>query len=608
MARFTTKFPTPLFSKKNGNNLDIIEFLPPSFSLIQVDDAASDLDWVFVAKFFNDIVGARGWVERKLVVSGPDVAPSPDIDLETFTEEVISVEYVFNRQDKIAPFFIDADFILALANIETGIKNLVGLGLMGERIGPFALNETEWADFLASGFAPVGFDPLDIGSPLHQVDCAAYMMHLSAKTLSALQAAAGNGSADDPYLPRLGELLRCRFIGAQRTFDMQEKLKNGSGDEPLPDFFAAGGMDIAEIKATLDFRCKFMRMGGIQSGDPLTLKGFHDKCAATLNTELSAAFELIKKHVPEAIETPSQSGQSPWMTIARAELAAKISEGDVAGRQKIATYFTATGFNGNADDKWCGAFVAWCMQQSGDEGAESYAAIKNRAASAAAWREWGDVDINLKNSPPVGAVVLLSPSRETDDVSHVGFFKSYDDDQRMVTILGGNQSNKVCEVPFKAADVVAIRWKNLLAAQGAVQIIPGAPIPAGREDIAAIIVNEFARAGYGRIQQIAALANAIKESSLNPTARGDGSLSIGLFQCHTTKGAGIGHRIGDLEDPTYNAGVIIGVANKYGKFADASTIEKAVDIFVRYVERPKHKEAEIADRTKIAKKLAALLP
>ncbi|MGT2445910.1 TIGR02594 family protein (plasmid) [Ensifer adhaerens] len=605
MASFQTKHPSPFYRVKGGAGSDIIEILARSFPLVEVADTNSDLTWVKVAKFFNNIVGEQGWIERANlnVVDAPQ--PLPDIDLEIFTEEVLSVEFVFNRKQGVAPFFADADYLLALANIETGIRNTTSLGPRSDRIGPFALSSDEWAEFLASEFTEEGFDPFDIASPLHQVNCAAFQMRSAAQQLSALQALEGVGSLENPYLPRFGELLRARMIGVDRTFEMQKRLKSGNGDQSLPEFLSATGMASDEVTALLNYRRLFMRSGGTMSGDALTLKGFHDKCAEVLNAELSTAFERIRKFVPEAIETPANTAHSPWMVSAKSELVAKISEDDAAGRQRITGYFDATGTNGTADTPWCAAFVAWCMAQGGVKA--SYDHIRSRAAAAASWREWGDVDINLKDNPPVGAVVVLAPSRETDNISHVGFFKSYDDGARLVTILGGNQSNRVSEVPFKAADVVAIRWQSIRAATSAIVVVPGSPIPNGREDIAQIIVEEFAAAGYGIIQQIAALANAIEESGLKPTARGDGELSVGLFQCHTTKGEGIGHAIEDLEDPHYNTKVIIKAANRYGAFANANSIEDAVDVFVRRVERPKHKEAEIKERTKVAKKLASRL-
>jgi hypothetical protein len=56
---------------------------------------------------------------------------------------------------------------------------------------------------------------------------------------------------------------------------------------------------------------------------------------------------------------------------------------------------------------------------------------------------------------------------------------------------------------------------------------------------AKLILSRFAAAGLGRIQQITAVANAWKESSLNPSARTQTTRedSVGLFQLNMRKGS-----------------------------------------------------------------------
>jgi len=612
--RFLAKDGCGFFSAKAGSAADRIEFLSLETPLVEVEHVDADSDWeanpqawLFVAKFFDNVQGGQGWVRRDGIDIDEGADFGEEIDEAIFVREAIGVEYVFNRKPEAGLFFADADFMIAWAFIESGLKNLQNQGPDSARQGPFGLSVDIWSQFLESGFASPGTTPLKILAPLYQIDCAAWLMHSYAKRLAALQAQAGNGNEENPYLPRFGELLRCHLIGVDRTFAMQAKLKDGDGSELLPGFLVGTGMSEADAETLMNDRRRFMRSGGNLNGDPLTLKGFHDKCAEVLNKQLKAAFSLIKQYVPEAVETPPVAGAAPWLDFARDELAAEIKEATEQGRARIRQYFQSINHAGTFQTPWCGAFVAWCMKQCGGEVADSVVKLKGGPAFAASWQHWGDMKLNLKSNPPVGAVVLLSPSRETDDISHVGFFKSYDDEKRLVTILGGNQGDKVSEIPFKASDVVGIRFMSVLQAKGAVHIGSGAPIPAGREDNARTICNLFAEAGYGRIQQIAALANAIRESSLNEKARGDGGLSIGLFQCHTTRGAGIGHKIADLEKADYNTRVIISVARKYGSFANTDSLEKAVEIFVVSVERPANQAAEIQLRIKIASDLRDLL-
>jgi hypothetical protein len=125
-------------------------------------------------------------------------------------------------------------------------------------------------------------------------------------------------------------------------------------------------------------------------------------------------------------------------------------------------------------------------------------------------------------------------------------------------------------------------------------------------EMAELIVSSFAQAGYDVIQQIAALANAIAESGLNPGIKSGGDeQSFGLFQINTAHGAlGEGKNPEDLKNPEFNIDMIIAEANKTG-LKNAQTIEQAVEIFVRDVERPRDQDAEIARRTAIARQLMA---
>jgi len=52
-----------------------------------------------------------------------------------------------------------------------------------------------------------------------------------------------------------------------------------------------------------------------------------------------------------------------------------------------------------------------------------------------------------------------------------------------------------------------------------------------------MIADAFASAGYGKMQQVAAVANAIAESSLDPTAVGDGGNSWVYFKRIRTAGS-----------------------------------------------------------------------
>jgi hypothetical protein len=129
-------------------------------------------------------------------------------------------------------------------------------------------------------------------------------------------------------------------------------------------------------------------------------------------------------------------------------------------------------------------------------------------------------------------------------------------------------------------------------------------IPTQDRAIAQKILDAFAAAGYGVFQQVAALANAIGESNLKPNAHSPPPEdSVGLFQLNRRTGLGRGHSSQSLEDPDTNISLIILEAKKFDEFKNASSLDDAVAVFVRKVERPADADTEIAKRQEIANRL-----
>ncbi len=129
-------------------------------------------------------------------------------------------------------------------------------------------------------------------------------------------------------------------------------------------------------------------------------------------------------------------------------------------------------------------------------------------------------------------------------------------------------------------------------------------IPPARRQFAQMIVDAFADTGYGGLQQLAALANAIAESGLNPSARSTPpEENVGLFQLNMHGGLGTGHTVAELEDPAVNIKIVLEEAKRHLAFKNAASLEDAVSSFVRDIERPADAAAEIARRLKIAEQL-----
>jgi hypothetical protein len=133
-------------------------------------------------------------------------------------------------------------------------------------------------------------------------------------------------------------------------------------------------------------------------------------------------------------------------------------------------------------------------------------------------------------------------------------------------------------------------------------------VPGGNQGktIAQEILGDFAQAGFNFHQQVAALANAIAESNLNPNAHnGRGEDSWGLFQLNRRGGLGAGHTPDELKNPATNIAIVIKAAEHSKGFVRAASLDDAISAFVRDVERPKDKEGDIRIRVKIAHKLVS---
>lgn len=91
---------------------------------------------------------------------------------------------------------------------------------------------------------------------------------------------------------------------------------------------------------------------------------------------------------------------------------------------------------------WCAAFVNWVLKKSGLSSLDT--------PWAPSWEKYG----HSLPIPLYGAVTVIR--RSGGSGRHVAFFVKASASH--VTLLGGNQGNRVCEKDYPAADVVAYRW------------------------------------------------------------------------------------------------------------------------------------------------------
>ena len=153
---------------------------------------------------------------------------------------------------------------------------------------------------------------------------------------------------------------------------------------------------------------------------------------------------------------------------------------------------------------------------------------------------------------------------------------------------------------------------------------PSGPVPVGSvaramvglstdaRNNAALVERLFRAAGYSNATIAAALVNAYMESGLSSTTkRGDSGNSVGLFQANMKAGAGKGYTAEQLQDPTFNTGVILKVEKRAidkieAEVRNGADFVTATGLFTQWVERPKYKDT--TDKWKREAKAKVLFP
>ena len=163
---------------------------------------------------------------------------------------------------------------------------------------------------------------------------------------------------------------------------------------------------------------------------------------------------MNRQHVENAIASlklalDSEAESPPWMDTARGELGVRELPG-AAHSDRVLEYLDVcrkdVGGNlgnwgaGRDETPWCSAFVNWCLLRSGIEG--------TRNAAARSWLKWGRHETVMQP----GCIVVLS----RDGGGHVGFYVASDGER--VTLLGGNQGDRVSVASYPLDRVVGVRW------------------------------------------------------------------------------------------------------------------------------------------------------
>jgi uncharacterized protein (TIGR02594 family) len=527
-----------------------------------------------------------GWVLLADYEEVADPQPRP-LDEEYFVRFCLTAEREINAEATTAPWFVAADFLIARALLESGMSSRVDNP--NGPWGPLALTNQEWEKFRASGLTSAAqFASGEHRLLLAQTLACAYAMSLSAKQFSQESTARTNtGDGDD--VPSYLDVFVTYLLGAHAAALLANDALDTSqtlSELQIP----------SEAIASAAERASFSSLRG-----STTVSAFLKLAETNLARLLDAAFDRMNTLAKD--ELPTGEGSVPaWLAIARAELDRPVDE--ATNPNQIKTYFKTIDYGPvtNPLPHWCGAFVGFCVKTSGG-------ALPSGPARAANWKSWGTKSYPVGASEiPLGAIVVLKP-QDPKTSGHVAFFERFSDAQS-VELLGGNQDDSVKRKSFKVTQISAVRMQedSLPIGAGDAFDMTRAGVPAKFQRFGDLIVDRFLRAGFvARHQLVAALANAIRESGLDPEIEATPpEKSYGLFQCNQTNGVGKGYTKAQLKNPEINTSLIIAEARRARAFVSASTLEAAVDAFVRYVERPQKTDKEVTIRLGIAGKLLGI--
>lgn len=130
------------------------------------------------------------------------------------------------------------------------------------------------------------------------------------------------------------------------------------------------------------------------------------------------------------------------------EIALKeLGVSEIVGKKhnsRILEYHKATSLQASDDETaWCSSFVNWCLKGAGIAGTNK--------ANARSFLNWGSV----VSEPKTGDVVVFWRGKKDGWQGHVAFYVSHD--SKYITVLGGNQSNKVCYAKYPASQLLGYR-------------------------------------------------------------------------------------------------------------------------------------------------------
>lgn len=149
--------------------------------------------------------------------------------------------------------------------------------------------------------------------------------------------------------------------------------------------------------------------------------------------------------------------EPPWLQLARKD--ARLGILEVPGVQhhsRILEYHDHTTLHATTDEvPWCASAVCAWLEES------DY--LSTRSARARSYLRWGQ----RLMTPALGCIVIIKRGGGNqpgpEDIrakGHVGLFVDMPTPHEMI-VLGGNQSNQVCERTYRLERLLGFRWPGV---------------------------------------------------------------------------------------------------------------------------------------------------
>lgn len=446
------------------------------------ENQAAPADWIHIV-LSNQDEETPGWIE--VTYLGAAFAPvATPFALDRFVRACCQAE--LTARDRVAttrgPPVVLADYLIALALLETGLERFDNQISGTDAIGPFQFTADEWNE-LAQAAPDLALKPADRLIPLAQVAAAevATQRDWAALVELAEERVAGAGTVQgDEYVPSLLNLFHARMVGPVAA-DILNQV-NADAVRKNDDLAIVLRGAVPDADALLARRARFLVSG--PAAAPLSVNGFFLSTSSKLDEKLTRAYSLFREFF-EAFTDPPSRGAAPWLDFAEQEMArwtsSEFTETNPAGAARIVNdYFHATDYHPAQVEHWCGAFVAWCLKNCGDP--DIAASVVREAQRAAAWKDWGNVEVRTGNLRTLtderlrGAIVVLHPEPGTSSSGHVTFAVGRPVQADKIECIGGNQSDTVRKSSYSIDKIASVRWLEFSPPQST----PTAPVQVAR--------------------------------------------------------------------------------------------------------------------------------